>query len=206
MNRIRFAGLAALPVLSLAATSFGALSLSVVETQVPKSATATLTIIATATEGEIVQGLELQPKINDGGIANGGTSVKPPIVAGPSIAGTIWGAGSTADQPTPISSFPLFPQFSYQGIAPLTPNGIVAILTIDTSGLAPGETFTVDLTDGDSENPGYSSYFTPPLEETPTAIPELIDLPPFTITVVPEPASLGLLAGGVGLLMRRRRA
>ncbi len=197
MNRIRFAGLAALPVLSIVSASFGSITLSIDETQVPVSATATLTVRSTATDGEIVQSLELQPKINDGGVA----SVKPPIVAGPSITGTIWGVGTTVDQPTPISSFPLFPQFSYQGIAPIAPNGVVAILTIDTTGLAAGETFTVDLMDDD-----YSSYFGPPFEDTALAIFDVIDVPAFTITVVPEPASLGLLAGGVGLLMRRRRA
>lgn len=201
MNRIGIVGLATLPVLSIVSTSFGAISLSIDETQVPSSTAATLTIRSTATEGEIVQGFELQPKINDGGIASGGTSTKPPIVAGPSITGTIWGAGTTVNQATSITSFPLFPQFSYQGIAPLVPNGVVAILTIDTTGLAPGETFTVDLTDDD-----YGSYFSPPFTETSTSLLTLVDLPAFTITVVPEPASLGLLAGGVGLLMRRRRA
>lgn len=189
--------IAAAAVAGAATLSNAAISLTILENQVTKGTASTLTVYATATAGEQVQGFELRPKINDGGISD----TYPSFSALPPVAGTIFSPStSVSDSGGPISTYPLYPFISFNGSDPVVATGVVGKLILDTTSVPNGGTFTVDLTEIDNDLI-FTSYFT----GTSSRI-DLTDSGPFTIqVVVPEPATIGALAAGVGLLAMRRR-
>jgi len=203
-------------VLACLATAAQAATITVGDHQLLPN-TAGQTIVITVTGGDATQGVALNAQIADGGpdaADLGGTpaGLGPAFTGGSVTAGTIYAANNTGDQdlntPNPPGQpLPFRQVFWHQtstASGSVAANGILAILTVDTTG------FT-SLSPGDLGLGKWSLILGPNQINGPTNFgsftPTIID---GSITIVPEPTSvvLGLFAAaGLGAVaIRKRRA
>lgn len=149
------------------------------------------TIPLRVTGGDLVQGLNLRVQIADGGThpAVGGAIHGPVIESLDLLAGTIFDGNHSGQQ-----SILNLPQVWVQAVTTSTgtvvADGLLATLTVDTTGFDSGE-FTLALAntrDGPTDFAG---------------VP--IDIQDGTIRIIPEPAAILLLPLGVLCWLGRRR-
>ena len=162
----------------------------------------TKTFSISVTGGGSVQGLDLYIQIGDGGTANSGSGTKP-IITGVDIvgAGTMFNASNTG-QTNAFTSDLLWAVSTTTdtNVADyLDASGVLAYVTIDTTGTAIGESYPLLLSGvakGAFGEPGVDTDFA----SVPAAITN------GQINIVPEPATLSLLGlAALGIIARRRR-
>ena len=152
--------------------------------------------------GDLVQGVDLYIQIGDGGTANGGVDTRPILAAVDIVGpGTIFAASDTG-QRAPLASNLLRAASTTTDPAVadrLAADGILAFVTIDTTGTARGQTYPLRLTGvaaGVFGEPGMDTAF--------AGVPAQIT--DGTIRIIPEPATIALLSGAIAGLRRRRPA
>ncbi|MGC3945417.1 MAG: PEP-CTERM sorting domain-containing protein [Chryseolinea sp.] len=185
-------------VVAVAAPSWAAMSLSIDETQVPISPSTTLTIrlVGDTQVTDATLNIELNALSNPK--PNFTYSTLTPLALDDlDLSGGIASSGSTYVTYEDL----YYPAFNIDGFGPVTPNGVLARFTIDTSGLSDGDQFTVNF------NSEFPSTFLYQSGQTITPV-SLTSGGPFSITVaVPEPSTLAFIAALGGLtLLRRPRA
>lgn len=151
----------------------------------------TVQIMVSTDAADMVGGCNLNAEIAGGGPAYGGVA-GPVITAVDMEAGTIFAGNNTGQ--TDLGSLAQLATYSIVTTSGTVPaDGLLVTLTIDTTGFTtPGSTWTLAL--GQTLN-GLTDF-----APTPAIISE------GTIQLIPEPASLALMAlAGAALLRRRRR-
>jgi len=155
---------------------------------------------------DIVQGMNFNAVLGDGGSTLGGVDDVVPALTADIITGAVFapdgpnsvnlnpsgafGVGLAAWSVTTTSAN------SGQGAGNRLANGLLATLTVDTTGFGPGYTINLDL---NSPNAGPTDFAGGPT----------LNITNGSITIVPEPTSvvLGLFAAaGLGAVAIRRRA
>lgn len=156
-----------------------------------QNANAELTFSVTG--GSTVNFMEFVLQVGDGGAAIGGTDTMPTIQSVDLITGCIF---SDAIQ-TEVVKHPLVCRYSATNSPyDITATGKIATVTLDTSALNIGDTFTVQLSE---IGEGYETYF----NYSGTYIPTISGM--FTMTVIPEPATMAILTIGCLSLAYRRK-
>ena len=167
--------------------------------------TADQTIEIYVSGGESVSGLNLFVQVGDGGPELSGYGLAAGS-DGPSITGVELkpGGGIFAGIPDSQTDNPGIPQVKNSTIAmtgggSVSAEGLLAVLTIDTRGFHAEDAETTWDLKLKGVLPGLGPWDT-------DFAPTTAEITDGSITVVPEPASVGLLVvGGVGLVGRRRR-
>ncbi len=168
----------------------GAITLQINETTLSQGASVSLPVYATG--GDSVDGVKLDIKVDNGA-----------KVVNFDFTGTFLTGGSGFNSiPDPTGEFP---QYTYADTTPpadvVSASGLVGTLILDTTGISIGQTFTVDFFFDYGSPTGSDTFFSLGVGKA-----DLNITSPTEITVVPEPASLGLLAGAALFAIRRRRA
>jgi len=149
----------------------------------PNQAGQTISIYVTG--AALVQGLEFNVQI--GGGTSGPTFQNVDILTGTIFAGALNNTGIN------IASY-IHPRNAYQGTTTpgsttVSTNGLLATLTIDTTGLYSGE-YSLSLINTDEGRTNFAGVYT--------------DITDGSL-VIPEPTSLLIILASSGLLIRRRR-
>jgi hypothetical protein len=147
--------------------------------------------------GDAVEGLNLYVGVGDGGALLGGTDGSAPAITGLDIVtGTIFGANNTGQQ-TPNQTVQFWSASTTTNSGSVSASGLLATIIVDTTGFTAGNSYDLMLASypaatgvPDSDFGGVPGTFING-----------------TLTIVPEPGALGLLAAlaGAALLHRRRR-
>lgn len=169
------------------------------------------TIAISVTGGDEVAGLNFCIQIGDGGEANFGVDTLPIMTAVDIVSpGTIFNASNFLGQSDTASPLMWLAQsVTDDTIAPtLSCTGILAYVTIDTTGAVPGETFPLLLKGvalGSFGEPGLDTYFSDVF-----GVDVLADITNGSITIIPEPSTIGLLCSMLVAIsvtaLRRRRS
>ncbi|MEM6312442.1 MAG: dockerin type I domain-containing protein [Planctomycetota bacterium] len=157
-----------LSVCLIAVDAAAGLSIAVDTAEVPAAADAQLSVIVSG--GDDFTDLQFVVLIEDGGVELGGVATGPAVTAVDFSTG-ILAAGTATD----AGSVPLSPFFQIDGVPQQPGDGLVAVLTLDTSALNIGDTF--DLTFGDGV---FDTFFA--LDGAP--VPSAFTAP--TITIVAD--------------------
>ncbi len=193
---LRKAFLASLAVLCLTAVATAAPTIVAGDWVMGQNTTTVIQITTTGVQGDEYQGADLQFAIGGGLTGPIATALD---MVGP---GTVFNGNNNGQQDygnPPWQTPGREPQAFITTLSGFVgPNGVLAFVTLDSTGIAPG-TYAITLTHPELGPSDLPPFFTP---DTP-----LID---GTITVTPEPGSivLGLFAAaGIGAVaIRRRRA
>jgi hypothetical protein len=149
----------------------------------------TKTFTISATGGGSVQGLDLYIQIGDGGTANSGVGTKPIITSVDIVGvGTLFNTSNTGQQNAFTSDllWAVSTTTDTNRADYLDASGIIAYVTIDTTGTAIGESYPLLLSGVATEifgGPGVDTGF--------AGVPALITNG--TINITPEPATLSML-------------
>ena len=196
-NPIPTLATAAAVALGLAAAPAGAATITVGDEAVRQGEQAVFDVIVILDEDEQFTNTDLIIQVGGGDLDVGGDDTGPTIASLELIDGTVYeGTGATGtvtfDGTRTKASTTIVPV----GGTPFSEGGVVAVLTVDTTGVVPG---TYDVL---FEIPGVggSNTFDPRGDTLDTVINGSV-----TVAAIPEPASLAGL-GLMGLALRRRRA
>jgi hypothetical protein len=180
----------------------GALAVPVIDVgviEVQPDATRTFAIVTTGSGA--VQGLDLYIQIGDGGAPNGGSDTRP-IITAVDIVGpdTMFHASNTGQRNVYTSDLLWAVSTTTDSAVAdeLDANGIVAYVTINTTGTAEGESYPLLLTGVAEElfgEPGTDTTFAGVVAQITNG----------TIDIISEPATIALLCGAIGGLVLRKR-
>jgi len=192
VNRTVKVLLCILVVLGVSAGAWAAPPSIVVETYELQPNQAGQTIRIYVTGGDDVQGLEFNVRI--GGGTSGPTFEDVDILS--TGSGTIFDGKSTGvNVGSYIDSWDAYQGTTASTAPPLTgyvpADGLLAILTVDTTGLYDGESYSLSLIDTREGKTNFAGVD--------------IDITDGQINIIPEPTSMMIILAGSGLLIRRRR-
>lgn len=157
------------------------------------------TIALTVSGGDVVQGLNFNLQVADGGPDEGGSIAGPAITAVDIIgAGTIFADNNTGQNDDSLNSPQLFVTSTTTSMGTVAADGTLAFVTFDTTGFFAGSTFTLLLKDTLN---GATDF---------AGIPATITNGTLAITAIPEPSAMlyvGMIAAmvGAGVRLTRRR-
>jgi hypothetical protein len=153
---------------------------------------ATQTIAIYSSGDETVQGLNFYVQIGDGGEDNGGTDTKPIITTVDIVgSGTLF-QGNNTGQST-IGSKLLWAASTTTDAGTVSDNGLLAYVTIDTTGTKLGDVYALSLT-----GTGAGIFGDPGLDTDFAGIAATITNG--SIRIVPEPGAFVLLGGLLAFL------
>lgn len=172
-------------------------------TLLPNTADQKIQIFVTGNES--IAGEDFYAQIGDGGTYNGGVNTKPVFQSVDVLTGTIFGSNNTGSgAPANNPTHPLiWVDGTSTGSGTVQASGLLATLTVDTSGVASG-TFPLLLSGVASKFGGFTTDLTALVNSTVTPIPLTINNGSITVAA-PEPTSLGALAVTGLLVLRRSR-
>jgi hypothetical protein len=174
-------------------------------TLLPNTANQIVTITVTGTTA--VAGEDFFAQIGDGGVFNHGVNVRPVFTNVDILTGTIFGAnntGATRDPNGPESAHPLiWVDGTTTNSGTVTDSGLLATLTIDTTGISSG-TFPL-LLSGVASTLTAGGFTTDLVNGSGVPIALTINNGSITIAPAPEPVGLSLIMGGTGILLTGRR-
>lgn len=160
----------------------------------PNQPNQTITIFVKG--GQLVQGLNFNIQIADGGPVAAGSIIGPGISGVDILTGTIFAGNNTGNPPGNgilVSQVAFYSTTTASGS--VVAQGLLASVTLDTTGLLSG-TFDLFLSNTLNSSTNFASM-------DPALTPTIID---GSLTIVPEPVSLMLTLGtGLMLLGRRNR-
>jgi hypothetical protein len=192
MSRAVKAVLGVVVVLGLTAVVGASTPTIVVGTYYLQENQAGQTIEIYVTGGDDVQGLEFNVQI--GGGTAGPTFEDVDILS--SGSGTIFESNNTGINPGSYVN----PWYAYMGTTTssgfVSADGLLAILTVDTTGLYDGEEYSLSLINSPEGRTNFAGVYTDILEEGEGK---------GTIKIIPEPTTMMIILAGSGLLIRRRR-
>lgn len=144
--------------------------------------------------GSNVNALQFVLQIGDGGSDMGGTDTKPTIQSVELVTDCIFSSGTQQE----IVAYPLACMYSVDdSVNVITATGQIAKVSLNTSLLNIGDTFTIKMSDVSGQDTFFDYNGTPIGTTSGT----------FVMTVVPEPATMAILAiGCLSWACRRKHA
>lgn len=157
---------------------------------IAQDANALLTFSVTG--GSNINAMQFVLQIGDGGSDMGGTDTKPTIQSVELVTDCIFSSGTQQE----IVAYPLACMYSVDdSVNIITATGQIAKVSLNTSLLNVGDTFTIKMSDVSGQDT-FFDYNGTPISTTSGM---------FTMTVVPEPATMVILTIGCLSLAYRRK-